>query len=83
MKKYFIKEPPSNNCIAIINGKNVMKKPDENWKTADPCLSESCAFDTNGNPIIKPVRKTCNNICVAVSSLKYYLIKKSSSIILF
>lgn len=59
--------PPPNNCIATINGKKILKKMDELWMTEDVCVKAQCAFDTNGNPIIKAQRENCNVICQAVS----------------
>lgn len=40
---------------------------DELWMTEDVCVKAQCAFDTNGNPIIKAQRENCNVICQAVS----------------
>ena len=62
--------PPPNNCIATINGKKILKKMDELWLTEDVCVKAQCAFDTNGNPLIKTQREDCNVICQAVGSLK-------------
>jgi hypothetical protein len=40
---------------------------DELWMTEDVCEKAQCAFDTNGEPIIKTQREVCNTICQAVS----------------
>lgn len=61
------KGPPPNNCIATVGGKKILKKVDEAWPTDDVCVKAVCAFDTNGNPIIKAQREACNAICQAVS----------------
>ena len=36
----------------------------------DACVKAQCAFDTNGNPIIKTQREICNTICQAVSQCR-------------
>lgn len=59
--------PPSDNCIATIAGKKVLKKNEESWLTEDVCVKAVCAFDTNGNPIVKTQRETCTAVCQAVS----------------
>jgi hypothetical protein len=55
--------PPKSTCIVTINGKKTLKKIDEIWTTADPCVTESCSFDTNGNPVVKTKTETCRNLC--------------------
>lgn len=45
----------------------MLKKVDETWPTEDVCEKAVCAFDTNGNPIIKKQREVCNAICQPVS----------------
>ncbi|KAL7040824.1 hypothetical protein ACKWTF_000531 [Chironomus riparius] len=62
--------PPPDRCVATINGNKILKKMDEIWPTDDACVKAQCAFDTNGNPIIKTQREICNTICQAGSELK-------------
>ena len=64
-------EPPPNGCVVTVGGQKYFKKIDEVWTTANPCVLESCAFDTNGNPEIKSKQETCNNICQPVSLMKF------------
>ena len=45
----------------------MLKKVDEAWLTEDVCVKGVCAFDTNGNPVIKTQREACNTICQPVS----------------
>lgn len=59
--------PPPNNCIATVGGKKMLKKVDETWLTEDVCEKAVCAFDTNGNPVIKKQREVCNVVCQPVS----------------
>lgn len=40
---------------------------DETWMTEDVCVKAQCAFDTNGNPIIKTQQEICNVVCKPVS----------------
>lgn len=63
---------PADNCIATFGGKKVLKKIEESWLTEDVCAKAVCAFDTNGNPIIKTIRETCTNICQAVGIRKVF-----------
>lgn len=58
--------PPKSRCIVTIGKKKTLKKVDEVWPTDDLCVSETCNFDTNGNPIIKSKKETCINICEIV-----------------
>lgn len=67
---YFFKSnvgPLPNNCIATVGGKKMLKKVDETWLTEDICEKAVCAFDTNGNAIIKKQREVCNAVCQPVS----------------
>lgn len=66
---YFARQkgPPPNVCIATVGGKKMLKKVDEKWPTGDVCAKNICAFDTNGDAIIKELRETCNVVCQAVS----------------
>lgn len=63
--------PPGTHCIATIGGKKVLKKVDEIWSSGDPCLIEQCRFDTNGDPVVKSKKETCNNVCQLVSLTKF------------
>ena len=70
-----IKGPPPNTCIATIAGKKVLKKVDEVWPTDDKCVKAVCAFDTNGDAIIKTQREVCNVICQPVSHFFLFCIQ--------
>ena len=67
MNKCLFLEPPPNGCVVTVGGQKYFKKIDEVWTTANPCVLESCAFNTNGDPEIKTKHETCNNICQPVS----------------
>ena len=55
---------------------------DEIWPTDDACVKAQCAFDTNGNPIIKTQREICNTICQAVSQYsRFYSVDQSQNLI--
>lgn len=60
-----------------------MKQVDEAWPTEDVCEKAVCAFDTNGNPIIKKQREVCNVICQPVSLPRHRFRSKNHSAFFF
>jgi hypothetical protein len=66
------KGSPPNNCIATVAGKKILKKVDEAWPTEDVCVKAVCAFDTNGDAVIKTQREVCNVVCQPVSQLSMF-----------
>lgn len=56
----YICSPPRDRCLIELNGRTIVKKPNELWPTDDPCIMEKCSYTIGGLLIVTDELEKCD-----------------------